>query len=614
MKKNIALTLLAALSMTLSLTACGETADSSISSSSPSDTTSSTGDSTDSSNSSSSSVSVDKRTSLEKAMAKDYSNMTVGVTTAYAGAMDGEVDTTGFTEYYVDGYTVVEDSAATDTENLYSFYHDYQGDSYLFFKADSDNKKNPQDAWLNKGVDDIDLGLENTYFDFDLFAENLDLTKASYVAGSYVISDEEAISKLNSTAFRFAWENDISYVTLSVNADGYLSQIIGLEDLESDKRFVKIQLADFGTTISPATLPEEPNEDNVMEYWQYKGYDSKPVKKYIESMTIKASDSTTVDENGNVVLDIEKTAELESSYLPEDATETGDLRWHSTDESVATVSFASTTGHAIVHAENAGTCKIYVVATSVEGIDKGVKSNEITVVVNPLKEPDKDGLVYDLTFNGIVEDTGSVTLNNKLSNNLPVSVKETNVALINNASSNIFTGNTLIMDPGKQQTSNNGEAHLEFNFSDQQVSRMSFYYGLYYTTSILANIDYIKTAQIETRNADDAEWTVAYDMLPTLKSEISRDHKKLMEVSFDPAYQVRLTLTANMIGNSFPFAFNEVFFAADENCHAHVETPETVDVTAVSLTADSDHVAIGKTLAINAGIEPTNATDKTLTW
>jgi len=244
---------------------------------------------------------VYKRSNLEKALAKDYSNMTIATVQAYDSGESAECAT----EYYYQDYTVVYDEQAP-AEDPYLYYHDYEGKNYLHFDADPVGKK---EAWLNKGYEDADLSLGHAYFSFQSLVANLDPTKAVYSSGLYVISDETEIAKLNETALSFAWNNNIKYLTLGINSEGYLASVIGLEELEDEKDFVKLQLGDFKTTSFNGDLPTPPNKDNVMEYWQYKGWSGPLTHTYCTSVTLKA-DEEGKKEADTYVLEIEEMLKI----------------------------------------------------------------------------------------------------------------------------------------------------------------------------------------------------------------------------------------------------------------------------------------------------------------
>ena len=74
---------------------------------------------------------------LTRALAADYSNMTV-----YSGALANDFETGEYEAYYND-YQIVFD------ENYSQYFHDYQGESYQYFKAANAGEVN---SWLKEGI------------------------------------------------------------------------------------------------------------------------------------------------------------------------------------------------------------------------------------------------------------------------------------------------------------------------------------------------------------------------------------------------------------------------------------------------------------------------------
>ena len=78
---------------------------------------------------------------------------------------------------------------------------------------------------MNKGYDDtINYALEYIYFDMDLLLEEIDPTTAVYQSGMYIISDADVVANLNMTVFWLIFLNDIQYVAIYVDSDGYFQQ------------------------------------------------------------------------------------------------------------------------------------------------------------------------------------------------------------------------------------------------------------------------------------------------------------------------------------------------------------------------------------------------------
>lgn len=617
MKKRKFITLFALPILALLLQACGDdpTSQSSLSGSSltdqttSSDTTSVTSDDTSSSSTTSDDTSiVPPETIFQEALNKDYSNMTAAIDAAWSSGADGE----SYLEYYVDGYTIVYDeNAALMGANPYLFYHDYNGEGYLYFEADRPNDPTSTPAWLSTGPDEsIKYGIENTYFDMEQILENVTIDMVTYAAGLYIIQDPTYIQTLNETVFQSFWNNNIEYVTFTIDQNGYFASMIGLEEIDEDNDYVKVNFSSFGETTYPTTdIPEKPNEDNVMEYWEYKGWDGPQEDTYVESITLTSKKDL---ENNQLVLEIDEVVNATYTYLPLDASEAGDWTLVSSNEEVATIEFdfddEDGNKQVKITGVGEGTCEVYIVAKGEEGIGTGVESNKIEVKVNPLKSQNLEGIVYGLSFTGMIDNSISVV--NNQNNNLPVTVTGSNVSLNNYGGSyDLFDGKTALLMNGGSQGEN---PSVYFDFDDQQVSSLSFYYGAYFESDLL-NKDYVESLVVETSN-DGSIWT-PIDVKDEVLDNISAKNLKLLEKEFEPASKVRITLDTNFVGKYFRFSFAEISFMANENCHDHEDIVD-IPVASVSISSFNDirEIKVNETLQFSSLVEPSNATDKSITW
>lgn len=536
---------------------------------------------------------------LAAALEADYSNMTVSAMLSY-DMMGMGIEEEYFTEYVYKGYTIIDTG---DVEDPYMFYHDYQGESYLYFE----DNYGTGDAWLNKGMSDAALGLENTYFSMEYSLKYLNASDAVYASGFYIISDPEVVQTLNTTMFYFAWFNDIEYIMINVN-EGYITQIIGLCSIDNDEEFVKIQLGYFGeTTFYDASLPPAPNANNVKTYYEYTGTTPTP-DIYIESLKLDLVGSVLSDETADVILDLEKTAEVAVSYLPEDANHK-DLIWHTTDDKIVEVTSNMTSGHRTLKAVGVGTAEIYVTAQGENGL---VTSNSIKVRVNPLQQQNKEDCVYDFTFANVLED-GTVLANNKVETNATHVITSNRAGVRDGKYSTIFepTKQILYLDPLSTDFSKPSGAEVVFNFDDQQVSSISFYYGLMYS-SHKSYINRISSAKIMTSN-DGVTWA-EIDILPEIQENISSSYKKLMEHEFEPASIVKIRLESNMVGNQYFFCMDDMAFMANDKCHMHEDAPIHVPVESITVSSAVTTLKVGDTANFGAAVLPINATNKNVTW
>lgn len=548
---------------------------------------------------------IDYKSKLAAALEKDYSNMTAEVVSVYERGEGSEY----YLEYYYNDYTIVyTPDVAEMGANPYTFFHDYNGKNYQYFEKDRPNDPTSTSAWLNTGkTEDIHYAIDYIYFNMEYFLAEVNAENAIYQSGMYVISNEAVVAHLNQTVFSTFFFNDIQYVVLTLNAEGYLSSIIGLQEIDNEDDYVKINIGAVGTTTAPATtIPEAPNAESVMEYWQYKGWDGPYVDKYVESISLTPKKSL---EGDTLVLDIEEVVQAQYTYLPADANQAKDWRLHSTDESVATINFDfnGENGEQLVKITGvaAGDAEVYIVAPGVNGIDTGVQSNHIKVHVNALASQNTEGMVYDLSFTGFVENTLGVS--NALNNNLPLSV--TTAKASTNAGNNDLFGNnvTLLLDPNASGT---GAASITFDFDDQQVSSISLYYGLYWSAD-KSNASWVNSIKIETSN--DGEVWSAIDIKEEVLNNISANNLKLLEKEFEPASKVRLSLESGFTGKNYRFAFSNVKFMANEACHDHVDFVE-VPVTSIAISTSETTLRSGKSLTVSYIVNPSDATNKTLTW
>lgn len=581
------------------LVACGETTSNSVSTNPSSPISNST------SSSGSTSSTVDSKSRLEKALEKDYSNMTAEIVSVYDG---GELEES-YVEYYYNDYTIIyTPSVAEMGYDPYSYFHDYNGLNYQYFEADRPNDPESKPAWMNKGWEDsINYAIEYIYFDMRVLLENIDPDTAFYQGGMYIISEQAVVENLNQTVFATFFFNNIEYVALTIGDDGYLQQIIGLQEIDNDDDFVQIKFGSFGTTVSPSALPEAPNADNIMYYWEYKGWDGPYKETYVDSITVTPQKAL---ENNKLVMDIEEVVQATYTYTPTNANQAKDWRLHSTDESVVKINFdfddADGNKYVKITAVGAGDAEVYIKARGASGIDTGVESNHISVHVNPIQDQDLEGIKYNLSFTGLDEEN-TLGVANDEQNNLPVSAITTKASL-NSGNSELFEDEmTLLLNPGENGM---GPASVTFDFNDQQVSSISLYYGLYWAADI-SNKNYIQAMTLDTSN-DGVNWT-SLDIKEEVLNNISADNLKLLEKDFAPASKVRISITSGFVGKAFRFSFSKVAFMADSSCHDHVDVVE-VPVESISISSTATTLKCGKSLTIGYVINPSDATNKTLEW
>ena len=550
---------------------------------------------------------------LTRALAADYSNMTV-----YSGALANDFETGEYEAYYND-YQIVFD------ENYSQYFHDYQGESYQYFKAANAGEVN---SWLKEGYNGAKVGLGNmNSLDIREVMAGISKYKAKvqYMEGVFYIVNAQAVQEIVEEAY--AWAYDVSINTIFFTIDPTtltFNKIGGFDvDIDTDKNIVAAELYQIGTTSWTGTLPEAPNANNVKEYWQYKGWSGPQVQVYPASLTIDV-DENALKNDDTYVVEIEEGIPFDLSATwdaPDGVEEARQVRHNgityvSTNEDVAFVGYNNTHARLIVGA-SAGDCEIYAVAEAPAGATP-VESNHIKVHVNPLASQNLDGAVYNLTFDGTLID-GNVASTNSINNTKPfdVTVNEGVRILTGTESSPIFNGaNVMVMKSSQQETMNKefpGDAVATFDFSDQQVSGISFYYGALFSNYYVGE-NYLTKIAIETSN-DGQTWTEVADITDEVKEHNSPDNLHLMEKSFAPASKVRIHLYSNMIGTAYEMSLKGVAFIANDQCHSHYEAPNN-PVTSVTIAAanNATSVKMGKTLQINGSVAPNNASNKSITW
>lgn len=584
------------------------------SSSSSSQSSSSTGSSssqTSSGGSSSSSSNPSK--ALSEAFKKDYSNSTAFIGQLYDG---GETEEDAY-EYYADGYQIVYDSQAQVTGEAasYLFYHDYENESYLYF--DGDTAHGEKKGWLTKGYKDTYVGLGSSYLDLRALAKCFDenVNKYNYISGVYLISDEAAVKAIVDDAFSFAWFNTIDTISISLDEEtGAMATIKAFDTAVSvDKNLVQINVSNIGSTQSVGTLPAAPSENNVYEYWQYKGWTG-PLKNVYPTSVSLPEEAKTLEIEHSVTLTptfvMEKGDETKN-HIEEDRT----LTAHSSDEKILKVEGGSLGGDITITALAAGDAEVYVTASSADGEDKGVSSNRVSVHVNGLQKQNLEGAVYNLSFTG---KSGSIIgAENSITGTAPYEVSANEGVSVSSsaADSGVFgTTSALILSPFGQQTMNTeeaGNAVATFDFSDQEVSGVSFYYGGYYS-NFKQNASSVSKIALET-SSDGKTWTEVADIKDEVIANISHDNFHLIERSFGPASKVRLRVDGDYIGKVFDLALPSIAFIADENCHNHGEV-DKVPVSSINISSSKSVLYVGQSEKLSFVVLPNNATDKTLDY
>lgn len=275
--------------------------------------------------------------------------------------------------------------------------------------------------------------------------------------------------------------------------------------------------------------------------------------------------------------------------------------------------------HKVIVAVGEGEATINVIASS-EKDDKelnvtpkyGVKSNGIKVKVGGVNPIDKTNAVYNFQFIGLDNETGEVFANNLVSGkeDLPATITGNHAKVEDRKYSELFEGVGYLpyLSPGSYM---NCEASMKFDFDDQQVSSLDFYYGFWMDND--KNGKAAEEVSIKTSN-DGVNWTTT-DVTEEVVSHISGKNKKLLHVEFAPATMVEIYTKAPIVGGNYiwKMVIDDLTFSANSSCHNHEEVIPTIPVTSIVING-SNKVRMGDTTTFVGVVKPNNATNKTLTW
>ena len=582
---------------------------------------------------------------LEEALSNPFDNYS-----SFTGMLPGDYgDPIQFLTYYAEDYQIVYDyNVSTMYETAYyNYFHDYEGVSHIYFDTSSYPKG--KTGWISYN-DEVErgLGLPFQYADnramLELLAENID--KFEYAFGLYWFDDLDVLSEIVDLSFASAayvegktefyfpdWTN-VNVLALDIDETTNTLTRIRLfnDEIDPDTNIIQIEFDNYGayslnkSPLASLPIPDEPNEDNVISWWEYSGRSGPIVNAYPSSATVSAS----IGEPGQSLnLEIEDSFRLSHTCgyeglegIAEDriiyrGNNYGEYRYVSTNPEVVEIGSIGT-----VTAVGAGEADVYAIVYKEDGTEIE-STNRIHVKVNPLAEQNLEDAVYNLSFDyyenvdssyrAVYDENGftPVHVTNALANHLPVKMELTKDAwLVNTASSGPFKGkNTVSM------SMRSGTSYAKFGFSDQQVSGVSFYYGGYYT-NFKQDLDWLDYIRIET-SLDGENWINAADITEEVTSHGSLDNLKLLERSFAPANFVRLAIHSKngFIGKEASFAFSSIAFLADDSCHSHVD-PSSNKLSAIEISSVTglNTVRVGKTLQFRANLTPSEPSNPDLTW
>ena len=169
----------------------------------------------------------------------------------------------------------------------------------------------------------------------------------------------------------------------------------------------------------------------------------------------------------------------------------------------------------------------------------------------------------------------------------------------------------MVLNPSKQGGDLVG-AYVSYDFGYQQVSGISFYYGLQWNAD-KNNIDWLTQAEIQV-STDGVVWTMAVDILDEIVENVSSNNVKLLEAEFAPTTYVRVLLKSNMVGKDFRFCTTQMNFYANDFCEELPNEPEETKVESITISTTAIEIEVGNQLTFEAVVSPDDATNKTVIW
>lgn len=576
---------------------------------------------------------------VEDALSYNYDNYSVVYDQLY---MDGEIEELAY-EFYVDGVTVMLDYTYAEMygEIRYLFYSSTAEDDYAYWtKADGYD----YDGWIANGWRDADLAMYHAYFDLHHFLSALTVDDIEIILGMAFVK-EESMSKLQNCGLEFfgdpfVGDEEITSVGFLFDKDtGAITKITGSVSDTSDDGFI-IELSEFGTTKAPAgvTVPKTPyrNSDtdrNIYTYQEMKG-DEYVADVWPTSVTLATYGDVVTEAGYDAVIDIDSSVDIGYTLLPENVNRT-EYEWIVSDPTILDLNHKTntTTHHKYATGERAGEAYVSIKFLKQDGTY--LESNKLKIKVKSLQEQDKSNAVYDLTVTGsryetigegedAVSDVNKTIFSayNAVNTTAQYSIKGHNAVAMEAKNTDSFgeSGMVTVVSPSSQEYMHDGNFYsdMTFDFGDQEVVSMSFYYALYKANQRGAALMNLETAYVAT-SSDGVTWgepiSIKEEMLANFEN-INLNYGsnlKLMEVSFAKTSHVRIYFKAMMVGNHFQICMNDFVFSNDETCHNHGVTTE-VAVTGVTISSSITSVKLDKTIQFSAEVAPENATNKNVAW
>ena len=556
---------------------------------------------------------------FEEALKKNYKNMKVDFALA-----SPEVGEEYGQEYYAgnNDFVAVLDGNTAETYGssyAWSFYSYYEGKSYSYWKGSS----YVTEGWVSNGSKGHPVGIDLAYFYMPYFLSNITKDDVDNVMGMYVVKAESMDKVMEGLKFTYM-TNDISYVDIKVNEDGYITQIRGFDDPNDDSYGFMVKLSSFGSTKTNnlgVTLPPEIGPTTIKTYVEMIGHEEIP-DIYMTDMSIVINDTVVSDDTYDIIMYPDDVVDVSFTYKPNNANKR-EVNWISTNEDAAIVSYGQVSGHQLVRAVNPGETEIYI--SHINEYRETIVSKRIKVKVQEPKQVEQSASdVYRFTFTGLTGDDGNYTIgavNNVAGSNAPYTIKTWRMNLRTGENTTHFSDDDILLysDAANSNYFNERfEDEVLFDFGNQQVNKLSFLYGLYWDNNASVVLGNFEIAAISTSN-DGVDWK-DIDITDEFATEFAKTSgsigmtPKVMTKEFLPATMVKLVIKAkNVGGNGLGLGMKDFVFSADENCHNYDDV-DAVPVTNIAISAPRNKLKLGTSMKFTSVISPENASNKVIRW
>lgn len=540
--------------------------------------------------------------------------------------------------YYVNSVSYVLDYSYVETTGQfdYLYYATYENDGYMYWqKADGYE----YDGWVANGYHDADLAMYNAYFDFERFISILTPEDVEYILGAFYVK-ESSMKKFAGQGLEFfgdpfygAVEKITTIGFLTDKETGAITKIMGACDEKSDNGFI-VQLDAINDTRVPqnaitvkAPYYNSDSDRNIYTYAEMKGASYVP-DVWPTGVTLTTVGDVEKEEGYDAVIDIAESVEVAYSILPENVNRI-EFDWVSSDETVVDLDYKYnfTAHHKYATGIKEGDAYVSIKLQKQDGT--WLESNKLKIKVKPLASQDKTNAVYDLTITGssyakngeeVDKNTTIFSAYNAVNTTAQFNIKGHNAQAFEAKNADAFgdTGMVMVVSPAAQEYMNNGfYSEVTFDFGDQEVVSLNFYYALYKANQRGGALSNLSEAYIQT-SSDGINWSEKIDIKEEMQhnfSNVNLDYEaqqKLMTRSFAKASKVKLYFKASMVGNNYWIAMNNFVFSNDETCHNH--NSNVIEVTKVNATASANKVKVGDSIQFGATVEPSDATYQQVTW